>query len=297
MLKDIRNFLNGLVYGITLIIPGISATILAIILGFYDELLGVLNNFRQDYRKNTRYIVIFLLGIAIGAIVFSSIISYLLAHYSLPVMLFFMGLLLGIVPLVFSKAKGVAPRIALREILLAVFSMSALYVLSRAVNETVVNPGDAIKAVNTVLILYIFLAGLINGATLVIPGLSGAFILLIMGLYPLIIYSISSIGTFFTDMGNFSLLRDICLVLLPFGIGGLIGCLCMARIMEKLMRSFNKSVYAVILGLLLGSVISLFQKPLMFQSGTSIILFIAGVVTFCVGFTVAYRLSKIHESV
>jgi putative membrane protein len=292
MLKDIRIFLNGLVYGITLIVPGVSATIFAIILGFYDELLDAMNHFKEDYRKNARYLVIFLLGIAIGAVVFSSIISYLLTHYSLPTMLFFMGLLVGIVPFVFSKAKGSAPRIALREIVLAVFSMSALYALSRVVNETTINSEDTINAVSAALILYIFLAGIINGATLVIPGLSGAFILLIMGLYPLVIYSISSIGTFFRDISNFPLLRDTCLVLLPFGIGALVGCLCMAKIMEKLMRSFYKSVYAVILGLLLGSVITLFQNPLMYQSDASIILLIVGAVTFCVGCTVAYRLTK-----
>jgi putative membrane protein len=296
MLKDIRNFINGSVYGITLIVPGISATIFAIILGFYDELLNALNHFREDYRKNIRYLAGFLLGIITGAVIFSYIISYLLAHFSLPTMLFFMGLLVGIVPFIFSKAKGSARRIAPREIALTILSMSALYALSRAVNETAVNPSDAINAMSVALILYIFLAGIINGATLVIPGLSGAFILLIMGLYPLVIYSISSVGVFFRDVGNFLLLRDIGMVLLPFGVGALIGCLCMARIMEKLMQRFYKAVYAVILGLLLGSVITLLQNPLMYQSGTSIIPLIVGVVAFCAGCVLAYRLPQTHGS-
>jgi putative membrane protein len=292
MRKDIRNFLNGAVYGITLIIPGVSATIFAIILGFYDDLIYTLNHFREDYRKNTRYLLVFLLGIAAGAVALSSVILYLLANYSLPTMLFFMGLLLGIVPLIFLKAKGSGPRIAPRELVLAIISMFVLYAFSRVVTATALTPTEAINNMNMALVLYIFLAGIINGATLVIPGLSGAFILLVMGLYPLVIYSISLIAVFLGDMGNSSLLLDICIVLLPFGLGAVIGCLAMARLMEKLMRNFKKAVYAVILGLLLGSLITLLQDPVVYQSGTSNISIIAGLVMFCLGSAASYILGK-----
>ena len=292
MLKHLRNFLNGVVYGVTLIIPGVSATIFAIILGFYDELIFTINHFREDYRKNLRYLLIFLLGISTGAVAFSSVILYLLMNFSFPTMLLFIGLLLGIVPLIYSKAKGAAPRIALREITLAVISLFALYALSRVVNVTALNSADALSYINIGLVLSVFLAGIINGATLVIPGLSGAFILLIMGLYPLVIYSISSIAVFLGDLGNISLLRDIAVVLLPFGAGALFGCLGMARVMEMLMRNFPKAVYAVILGLILGSVITLLHDPLVYQSGTSIAFLIVGGLTFLSGCVVSYILGK-----
>jgi len=291
-LKDIRNFLNGCVYGMTLIVPGVSATIFAIILGFYDELIYAMNHFKEDYKKNIRYLAVFLLGIAAGAVVFSSVIIYLLENHSFPVMLFFIGLLAGIVPLIALKAKGTARRIAPREIALAVFAMAALYLLSRGVNTAEVDPADAIAGMNAALVLYIFFAGVINGATLVIPGLSGAFLLLIMGLYPLVIYSVSSIGVFLGDMGNLSLLRDICIVLLPYGIGAFFGCLGMARLMEKLMRSYSQAVYAVIIGLLLGSIVSLLQNPLVSGGAASILPIVLGVITFCAGCAASYNLGK-----
>jgi len=292
VLKDIRNFLNGSVFGMTLIVPGVSATILAIILGFYSELINTLNHFSENYRKNARYLVVFLLGVATGAVVFSSVIMYLLAYYSFPVMLFFMGLLAGTVPLISSKAKGQASKIAPREIVLASVSFLTLTVLSIAVNAASVNPEYAIGAMSVPLVLFVLLGGIINGATLVIPGLSGAFILLVMGLYPLIIYSISSIGYYVTNVGNLLLLRDIAIVLLPYGLGALIGCLAMARLMEKLMRDFHESVHAIILGLILGSFAILVKDPLVFQSGASVILFVAGALTFCAGFAAAYILGK-----
>ena len=290
MLKDFRNLLNGVVYGMTLIIPGISATILAIILGFYDDLIFRINHFRKDYRGNTRVLGVFLAGIACGAVAFSSVIIYLLENFSFPTMLFFIGLMTGITPHVFSKAKGSSKRIKLRETLLAVFSIAALVFLSLGITgET---SAELINASNITLMFYILLAGIINGATLVIPGLSGALLLLIMGLYPLVISSISYIGVFLGDMGNVSLLGDISLVLLPFGLGGVIGFLVMARLMEKLMRDFNESAHAVILGLILGSIIMLSYNQLTGIGNISTLSQTAALIMFCAGCAAAYLLGK-----
>jgi putative membrane protein len=288
MLKDLRNFLNGAVYGITLIIPGVSATILAVILGFYDELIYTVNHFRENYRKNTRYLGAFLLGIAAGAVIFSFIVIFLLENYAFPAMLFFIGLLAGIIPFVFSKTKGAAPRIALREIVLGLFSLLILPALSFGITTG----NFAASTGNPTITLYVFFAGIINGATLVIPGLSGAFILLVMGLYPLVISSVSSIGVFIGGFGDISLLRDISIVLLPFGIGALFGCLGMARLMEKLTRYYCEAVYAVILGLILGSIITLIHDQIINFSDISIISLIAGAITFCTGCATAYTLGR-----
>jgi len=294
MPKDIRNILNGAVFGSTLIVPGVSATIFAIILGFYDELIGALNHFSKNYGKNARYIAAFLLGIAVGSIAFSSVIMYLLDNFPFPTMLFFVGLLVGILPLVASKTKAPAQRVAPREIGLALFSMVALYALSRGVNTEAFNPADALGSMSLGIVLYVFVAGVINGATLVIPGLSGAFILLIMGLYPLIIQSVSSIGEYLANPGNITLLRDICVVLLPFGGGALIGCLSMARLMEKLMRDHTSGVYAVILGLVLGSVVSMLQNPMVSRGASSVVVTAAGVVALFLGGAASYFMGERH---
>jgi len=290
MLKDIRNFLNGSVYGIILIIPGISATLFAIILKFYEELIGVVNHFREDYRKNARYLGVFLLGIAAGTVLFSSLIVFLLENHPFPTMLFFTGLLTGMIPLVAAKARGPIPTITPRKLALAAFSLLALFAASRLMAASAVDPAEALAAANAPLLLSIFLAGIINGATLVIPGLSGAFILLIMGLYPLVIFAISSVGDFFLDMGNVSLLRDIGIVLLPFGAGGFVGLLGMARLMEKLMRTFPEEVYAVILGLLLGSLVVIVKD--LFGSQDGALPLVVGALTFCAGCAAAYTLGK-----
>jgi len=292
MLKDIKSFRNGLVYGVTLIVPGVSATIFAVMLGFYDELIHKMNHFREDYRKNTKFFAIFVLGIISGAVIFSSVIMFLLANVSLPAMAFFMGLLLGIVPFIYSKATAGSNLLARREALLAVIALVALVLLSQSVDTIEIYSGDAVNDINTSLVLYIFIAGIIGGATLVVPGLSGAFILLVMGLYPLIINATASIGMYVTDISNVELLGDILLTLLPFTIGALVGCLSMARLMERLFRDFNKSVHAVILGFLVGSVIVLPMDPIVYQSGTSPMMIIAGIITLCLGCAASYMMKK-----
>ena len=309
IVMDIRNFLNGSIYGMTLIIPGVSATLLAIILKFYDEVIHVVNHFREDYRKNARYAGVFVLGIAAGAVLFSSLIVFLLDNYPLPTILLFTGLLVGMIPLIAEKAAGLIPvhpgqqpgqkpgqkpQITPRKIALTAFFLVALVALSCAVPADVVDPAQAMGDISLPLILYFALGGILNGATLVIPGLSGAFLLLVMGLYPLFIFSISSIGDFFLDMSNLSLLRDITTLLLPYGVGAVFGFLGMARLMEKLLRDFPNDVYAAILGLLIGSVITLFTDQVLVHSGTPALVIAAGALLFCAGCAAAYILSKRH---
>ncbi|MCL2226886.1 MAG: DUF368 domain-containing protein [Oscillospiraceae bacterium] len=292
MLKDIRNLLNGSMYGMTLVIPGVSATILAIILGFYDGLIHTMNHFREDVRKSARYMAAFLFGVAVGTVLFSRLITFLIDSFSLPTMLFFVGLLAGIVPLTYAYAKGAEKRIAPREIALAAIAMVGLYFLSTGFTGPEIVPADSAGTVNISVILVLFVAGIVNGATLVIPGLSGAFILLVMGLYPVIISTVSDIGTFLADPRNLELFFEICLVLAPFGIGALIGVLFMARLMEKLLRDYHKQVYAVIMGLVIASIVTLFQNPIVYQSGTSAPSIIAGAALCIAGFAIAFFLGK-----
>src|SRR5215510_6520550 len=98
MLKLVRNFLNGLAFGITETIPGVSAGTIAIILGFYFELIETVNHFTENIPKRLKFILPLVLGIIAGILLFSSIINYLLGNYSFPTMLFFIGLISGIIP-------------------------------------------------------------------------------------------------------------------------------------------------------------------------------------------------------
>ena len=292
MLKDVRNFFNGAVYGMVLTIPGISATLFAIILKFYEELIHTINHFRENTKKNLRYLGVFILGIIAGAVIFSSFLLFLLENFSFVTMLFFSGLLAGMIPFIAMKAKGENPNIGLQKTAVRIALLAISFFVLLWLSNAAETPAYAGATMNLVLIMYVFLAGLINGATLVIPGLSGAFILLIMGLFPLVISSISAVGTFLGDVGNPALLGEIAAVLAPFGIGGILGCIAMARIMERLLAKHSEEVYSVILGLLLASVTALLQENLAFIGSEKTGYLIIGGAIFLAGAASAYILGK-----
>ena len=288
----IRNFLNGLAFGITETIPGVSGGTIAIILGFYDELIETVNHFARDFRKRIKFLLPLLIGIATGLILFSSIINYLLTNFSFPTMAFFIGLIVGIVPLIFVKVKDPNYWFKPKELALILLPCLTLVVIANLKPISVTDPADAINNIGVPFMLFIFMAGIIAAAALVIPGVSGSFMLLLMGIYHLAIYSVSSIGSLLADITNISLMLDIAKVLVPLAAGIIIGGLSMARIIEKLLKNHHKTIYAIILGLLLGSVYVLFRDPGTYQSGLSALPIVIGIATFSMGCVISYTLGK-----
>ncbi|MCL2294616.1 MAG: DUF368 domain-containing protein [Spirochaetes bacterium] len=292
MIKDIRNFLNGLAFGVTQIIPGVSGGTIAIILGFYFELIETINHFFKDVRKNLRYIIPLLIGTLTGIVIFSSIVNFLLANYSFPTMLFFIGLIAGVIPHIFSKVRENGQKFMPADILLIVIPFVILVVISFLNAESAVDPAEIIANINVTFMIFIFAAGVVSAAALIIPGISGAFVLLLFGIYPLATYSVDSIRLLLTDFSNIALMMDICKVLVPLGLGMILGVLFMARLIEKLLKKYYRQVYLMMLGLLAGSVFALANHPMVYRSGISIAIILIGVTTFVLGCAASFYLGK-----
>jgi len=292
MLKAIRTFFNGLAFGITETIPGVSGGTIAIILGFYFELIETINHFRDNIRKSLGFLFPLALGVAAGVILFSSIINYLLANHSFQTMFFFIGLIAGIIPHIYSTVKEAGKSFKTKDFLLIFIPFLFLTVISFLKGISVTNPADAIENITIPFMIFIFFAGIIAAAALVIPGISGSFVLLLLGIYPLAIYSVSSIRFLLTDITNTALLFNICKVLVPLAVGVIIGGLSMVRLIENLLRNHAKVVYSIILGLLLGSICVLCKDPLVYKSGISPVIITIGAVTFLLGCFLSYKIGK-----
>lgn len=292
MYKFVKNFFNGLAMGVVEIIPGISGGTIAIILGFYDNLIYSINNITKNFIRSMIFIFPILLGIATGILVFSSIVSFFITYYSLPTMLFFMGLLSGIIPSMYSRTVENNNRYNLKDILLIILPVLLLIFISNLTEPKVMNPDEFIDTINLNFMIYIFVSGILASAALVIPGTSGSFVLLLLGVYPLVTYSISSIRLLLIDITNVELILNIVKVIVPLGIGMVIGILFMSKIIERLLKNYYRETYLIILGLLLGSVYALFKEPTMYQSGVSKVFIFIGVVTFFLGGISSFSLGK-----
>ena len=282
--------MNGVAFGITETIPGVSAGTIAIILGFYHELIEAINNFTKDYKKYLRFLLPLCLGIVTGILTFSSLTHYLLTNHSFSTMAFFIGLIVGIVPLIYAKVKNSRWRPS--QIALVVCPMLFVMAISHLRGETVTNPEEIVNYIDWRFMLFIFFSGILAAAALVIPGISGSFVLLLLGIYPLAIFSVSQIRFLLTDIFNLHLILNIGRVLVPLGIGVIIGGLSMARLIEKLLKNYHNTVYSIILGLLVGSVYSLFRDPIVYQSGVSALIIAVGAVTFLGGCAASYGIGK-----
>jgi len=345
MLKIIRGFFNGLAFGAIQTVPSISGGTIAIILGFYFDLIRAINRFREDRRKNLRFLIPLLLGTGAGILLFSSLMAHLLERHSLPAALFFMGLILGIAPHIYSKiteadphpaaphpappeAEGAAAgepaaaaparerparrRPGAREILLILLPLALAPAMAALRGDAPADPAEIIAGITPPFMLFIFFAGMLAAAALVIPGVSGSFLLLMLGLYHVVIYSIRSIRVFLADAPSAELLLDILKVLGPLGLGIIAGGLSMLRLIERLLERHRRPVYSAILGLMLASALILADPaflahaaacldaacarcaspPLAYRSGVSAPALAAGAAAFCAGCASSFFLGK-----
>lgn len=268
--------IKGFIFGIANIIPGVSGGTLAITLGIYEELISTISHLFSNLKKNLSFIIPIGIGAIISILTMSKLINYSLEKFPIPTTLFFIGLIVGGIPLIYKKVEKAKFEISNISAFLITFLFIIILTFLKSgvgeVNLSSLNPG---------LILLIFIIGVIAAATMVIPGISGSFVLMLLGFYKPILNTISNI----TD---FSILGHNMMVLIPFGIGIVIGIILIAKLIEYLLKKHEIITYHAILGFIISSVISLFVG--LFEYPFDIYQILVGTLLFIVGNIVGYKL-------
>ena len=256
----IRLFIIGICIGMANVIPGVSGGTLAVVFGIYDRFINAITYNLKKLWANKRFVVPLLSGMALGVLLFSKLITVLYENFPVQTNFFFTGLIIGSLPMIFAssvkKAEGENHSIGkLIGIFICVIAgLSALLFFSYlegAVDGTTPDMSTALPELSAKLAFRIFIAGYIGAIAMVIPGISGSLLMLILGVYTIVM---KSIPTLFVPEEFFHAL----FLLLPNGIGVLLGLLCGAKLVAWLLKKAPNHTYAVILGLLLGSAINLF---------------------------------------
>lgn len=295
-----KNFIYGIVFGLTLIIPGVSGGTLAIILGFYQQLIEAVNNFTKGFNnfvKHIKFLIPFGLGIVISIVAFASVIQFLFRYYSFPAMMFFIGLIAGVLPSMYSQSKGerisgrVLDPFRLRDIVTILIPVGLL-VLTSHIGDGMVMASPTDMVIDAPFMLFLFVIGIIAAASLLVPGLSGSFVLLVAGVYPVATYAVSSIRMLVTDITNVEVMMGIVRILAPLGVGIIIGILLMARLVERLLKKRSRAVYLVVTGLMIGSIYVLAVDPILFYSGVNEVVVAVGVAACLVGVVVSYKMGS-----
>ena len=287
MNKIFLGFLKGIFIGLANIIPGVSGGTIAVIFGIFDDLIDTINNFFRDIKKNLGFITPIGFGILFSILFFSSILELCLKKYSLPTNIFFIGLIFGSIPIIYKKAikNGIKKNYFLYTIISIL-----IVILAASFNK---NGATQINNdISFIFLLKIFFGGLLAAIAMIIPGISGSFIMVLLGIYPTVINSISNISRCLLNLSDKNLLLRTGAIIFSLGLGLFLGILLISRLISVLLEKFYSETYFCILGLIIGSIYGIFASPMTYQSGINNFMILISVISFFVGAIISYFLGE-----
>lgn len=279
MRKNISLVIKGFIIGIANIIPGVSGGTLAITLGIYEKLIETIGHFFSNLKENLKFLIPIGVGAGLSIVVLSNIIKYSLKYYKLPTTLFFVGLIVGGLPLLVKKIKedkNYKKDYSNYVVLVITFILVAMFAFMKDSGAKVV-----LEHMMFIDYLKLFLVGVVAAGTMVIPGISGSFVLMLLGYYEPIINVIS-------DVTHFNNIINNGLIILPFGLGIIIGIVVIARIIEYLLSKQPIKTYYGIIGFVCASLIAILMP--LFSLTFNIANILIGLVLMFVGIIIAYKL-------
>jgi putative membrane protein len=247
-----KTFFKGLAMGICDTIPGISSGTIAFITGIYHRLIEAIKSFspkiiidsinysfkkdgenlkslKQDIKKlDLIFLTTLVFGIILGIFISSRILKILLDNYLPYTLSFFIGLILASSLIIFKEIKN-------HKIINQIFALIGLLI---GVLISFIAPASTDSPSS----IYLLLGGFLGASAMFLPGISGAFILLVMGIYEFIINAVQNI-------------RDNLFDLTVFGIGFLLGMGLISRIISFIFKKDKCKTLYFLLGLVLGSLI------------------------------------------
>ncbi|BBF45179.1 membrane protein [Lachnospiraceae bacterium KM106-2] len=283
-MKFIKDIIKGVMMGVANIIPGVSGGTMAVSMGIYDDIISSITNLFSQFKKSIKTLLPYIIGMGLGLVGLSFIIKFLLANYSLPTNFAFIGLILGGLPILFGRLKGSKINIAHGIVFLLFFALIIGLQLLGGGDET----GVVIK-LTALEVVKLFFIGVIASATMVIPGVSGSMILMILGYYsPIIDY----VTKFIKALAAFDMTQmlDCAAILVPFGIGVVIGIFAIAKLIEFLLNRYESLTYSAILGLVIASPFAILMSAGI--AGLTVGTIVVSAITFAIGFAVAYVLGR-----
>ena len=252
---DLSLLWKGALFGIANIIPGVSGGTIAVITGVYDRFMDAIAHFLKQWR----FLFMYFFGAALGIVGGSFTLETLFEHWPAPTLFCFMGFILGGIPCLLDKGKFKGKNIRTSWIIGFILAFALVIVLSFFIDPS---ETAAISDLNGKTALLLFCGGALASSAMVIPGISGSFLLLLIGLYT----------TFVSAVTNMNIPMLICIL-----AGVAAGILLTARILSFFLSRFHQGTYAVILGLVMASIIALWPGiPGGLQIIASILSFAAG---------------------
>ena len=242
---------KGMAMGAADVVPGVSGGTIALIAGIYQELISTLTAFNIGFLKtlkqkgfqaafnsiNGKFLVALLIGIAFSILSLAKIFHYLINHEPVLVWAFFFGLIVASVWLIGNRVTQWNTGNAIALIIGTVISFAI----------TVLSPAQGPDTY-----WYLFLSGMLAFIAMILPGISGSFILLLLGAYHLTLEKVSTTIDALKVM-DFTIILTNGIALGIFAIGGAIGLLSFSRVLKWMFEKYENRTLALLTGFLIGS--------------------------------------------
>jgi len=269
----LKNFTRGAILGITELVPGISGSTVALVLGFYHRLIDALSNLTTPKRKQALpFLIPFSIGVVLVVFVSMFGIEYLLRTYRTPTLMFFMGIIVAYLPVLWKEGFQYQQRQQkpkTNHYILMLF-FYGIVVVGQLFTDITNIDASHLSLANY---MFLFIGGFVASTAFVLPGISGALILTILGMYEI---ALSSLINFYLP------------VIIPIVIGVVTGILFASRLVKYLLDRFPFATYSVMIGLISGSLIVLLKE--MDGIGNWAIA-VSSFATFFAGMYIVYQIS------
>ncbi|MCH5206363.1 MAG: DUF368 domain-containing protein [Oscillospiraceae bacterium] len=262
-LEYLKFFLCGILFGTANVIPGVSGGTMLVVFGIFDRLTDSISGIKKIL-QNFWFLFTFALGAGAGILLSAKVIKTLFDSFPIQTNMFFIGLILGGIPLIYkfgTSEKKVKPLCAV-PFIIAMAAVIGLTVLDR-MNIIDIAP-DAVSGFDLVISLKLLICAAIAAVTMIIPGISGSFVMMLLGVYQTVISALEEFNFY---------------VLIPFAIGAVIGIILGAKLISLLIQKNKLMVYSALMGLVIGSVYAILPDGFGFnlQSGYGFVCLLFGV--------------------
>lgn len=260
----LKNLFYGLIIGIGFIIPGVSGGVLATILGIYETVLDKINNLFKDFKKNILYLLPLIIGIILSVLLFSKIILFLLNNEINFISYVFIGLILGCVPYLFKEIKNkTTNNISILYFLISFIFGIILFLIEK----------NNVSNINEPTIFTMFIAGILYSMGKLIPGISGAALLMLLGIYEYLLNIIAN---------PFNINTNTIILFIPFILSFIISSIFIIKVINYLLKNHFRNTYSAIIGFVISSILFIYPNH---------ISFLSLIITFC-SYNISYHLSK-----
>ncbi len=243
------NIFKGICIGSGAILPGISSGVLCVIFGLYEKLLNSVLDFFKSPKENIKFLFPIFIGVLIGVLAFSNVLNYVLYKFPIQTQALFIGLILASIPSLLRETNQ-------KQKFKAHYFLYTLFAFLIGIFSVFLEKHLSISNYTNINVFYLISAGFLMSVGIIVPGVSSTIILMLLGIYPIYLSSISSL--YFP-------------ILIPIGFGIILGSLVFMKLTRFLLNHCYAQTFYTIIGFTLGSIFVLIPE---ISFGVDLLIFV-----------------------